>query len=316
MNKYGFFSSMNGDRKYSAEDFCGYFKDIFTDGILGGSAANLRVSSAGGMAVSVSAGTAYIQGHFYRPDTAERLTVSSADISYGRKDRVVIRLDREQRMIYPALIAGVPAAAPSAPDIVRDGSYYDIGIAVIDVAANAAVISAADITDTRFDNAVCGVVTGAIDTIDTAELFRQYEARWDMLMAGFSGDQAEIIAAFNALLTVKSINGIAPSSNGNLSLTLDDIPDGTAKKNDKIIKCGTVTTEQTDSGSIPTATVTFDVPFSEVPVVVVSAEHGSSGSYMDVAAAMDITTSGFTVTTRNTANGLTPATVHWIAMGV
>ncbi|MGN0585869.1 MAG: hypothetical protein ACI4JF_01170, partial [Oscillospiraceae bacterium] len=196
MNKYGFFSSLNGDRKYSAEDFCGYFKDIFTDGVLGDSAANLRVSASGGMSISVAAGTAYIQGHFYRPDAAERLTLSPSSTSYGRKDRVVIRLDMAQRSIYPALITGTPAASPAAPDIVRDGSYYDIGIAIVYIAANAAAVTAADITDTRFDNAVCGIVTGAIDTIDTAELFKQYEARWNMLMAGFSGDEAEIIAAF------------------------------------------------------------------------------------------------------------------------
>ena len=313
MNKYGFFSSMNGDRKYSAEDFCSYFKDIFTDGILGDSAANLRVSSAGGMAVSVSAGTAYIQGHFYRPDTAEMLTVSSADTTYGRKDRVVIRLDREQRMIYPALITGVPAAAPSSPDIVRDGSYYDIGIAVINVAANAAVISAADITDTRFDNAVCGIVTGVVDTIDTAELFRQYEARWDMLMAGFSGDEVEIIAAFNGLLTVKTVNGIAPASGGNVALTIGDIPTGNgAYKPDKLIQCGKVTTVISDN--IATADVVFDTAYTSAPIISVSCE--AVDGYMPMAAISNITQNGFTVRTTNQTNYQMSATVHWIAMGV
>lgn len=82
------------------------------------------------------------------------------------------------------------------------------------------------------------------------------------------------------------------------------------------IKCGTVTTVQSGSDDVPTATVTFDTPFSETPVVVVSAEQGSSSNYIDVVDAKAITTSGFTVVSRNTANGLTPATVHWIAMGV
>lgn len=314
MNKYGFFSSINGDRKYSAEDFCGYFKDIFTDGILGDSAANLKVSAAGGMAVSVAAGTAYIQGHFYRPDAAERLTVSPADTSYGRKDRIVIRLDREQRSIYPAIIAGTPSAAPAAPDIVRSGSYYDIGIAVIDVAANAAVLSAADITDTRFDNAVCGIVTGAVDTIDTTDLFSQYDARWDMLMAGFSGDEAAIIAAFNALLTVKSVNNIAPvDSSGNVMLTQGDIPSGNGGyMPDKLIQCGKITTAISDSNA--TADVVFDTAYTSAPIISVCCE--DLDGYMPMAAVSNITEYGFTVRTTNQTNYQMAATVHWTAMGV
>lgn len=320
MNKYGFFSSKNGDRKYSAEDFCSYFKDIFTDGILGDNTANLKVSPAGGMAIAVGAGIAYIQGHFYRPDTAERFTLAASDTSYGRKDRVVIRLDTEQRMIYPVIIAGVPAAAPSAPDIVRGGSYYDIGIAVIDVAANTAVISAADITDTRFDNAVCGVVTGAVDTIDTAALFSQYEARWDMLMAGFSGDEADIIAAFNALLTVKSVNGISPSGNGNVSLTMDDISDGsTYKKMPETIKRGTVTTALGTVGGLSGVTfadVTFDSPFSAPPSVYVTCIDPLASNQMPIAAVSNITENGFTVRTANHANNEWAIDVNWIAVGV
>lgn len=217
-------------------------------------------------------------------------------------------------MIYPALIAGVPAAAPYAPDIVRDGSYYDIGIAIIDIAANAAVLSAADITDTRFDNAVCGMVTGAVDTIDTAELFRQYEARWDMLMAGFSGDEEAIIAAFNALLTVKSVNGIAPTdNNGNVALTQGDIPTGNgAYKPDKLIQCGRVTTVISDN--IATADVVFDTAYTSAPIISVSCE--AVDGYMPMAAISNITENGFTVRTTNQTNYQMSATVHWIAMGV
>lgn len=314
MNKYGFFSSLDGDRKYSAEDFCGYFKDIFTDGVLGDSAANLRVSASGGMDISVAAGTAYIQGHFYRPDMEEKLTLSPSSTSYGRKDRVVIRLDKVQRCIYPALITGSPSASPAAPDIVRGGSYYDIGIAVIDIAANAAAVTAADITDTRFDTAVCGIVTGAIDTIDTAELFKQYDARWDMLMAGFSGDEAAIIAAFNALLTVKSVNNIAPAdSGGNVVLTQGDIPSGNGGyKLDKIIQCGKVTTEISDGNA--TADVVFDTAYTSAPVISVCCEDVEG--YMPIAAISNITKDGFTVRTTNQTNYQMTAAVHWIAMGV
>lgn len=309
--KSAFFNSVGKDRRYSAVDWAKYFKQFIGNGVFGQNSGNMMVVPSAGMVLNVNAGSCFINGYVGYCE-GETVTLDVGGTS-ARVDMVAARLDLNARdvHIYVAKGDGTNAPAPS-----RNSTYYDLVLAYVSVGAGAAEITAANITDKRGDNSVCGWVVGVVDQIDTSALFAQYDARWDMLMAGFSGDQAAIIAAFNGLLTVKSINGISPASDGNLSLTLDDIPDGTAKKNDKIIKCGTVTTSQTDSGSIPTAAVTFDAPFSETPVVVVSAEQGSSGSYMDVAAAMDITTSGFTVTTRNTANGLTPATVHWIAMGV
>lgn len=309
--KSAFFNSVGKDRRYSAVDWAKYFKQFIGNGVFGQNSGNMMVVPSAGMVLNVNAGSCFINGYVGYCE-GETVTLDVGGTS-ARVDMVAARLDLNARdiHIYVAKGDGTNAPAPS-----RNSTYYDLVLAYVSVGAGAAEITAANITDKRGDNSVCGWVVGIVDQIDTSALFAQYDARWDMLMAGFSGDEAAIIAAFNGLLTVKSINGIAPASDGNMVLTLDDIPDGTAKKNDKIIKCGTVTTVQTDSGSIPTAAVKFDAPFSETPVVVVSAEQGSSGNYMYVAAAMDITTSGFTVNTRNTANGLTPATVHWIAMGV
>ena len=52
-------------RKYSADDFMGYFKDFFSDGVLGDSFSKLLVTAAGGMNVTISPGTAYADGHFF-----------------------------------------------------------------------------------------------------------------------------------------------------------------------------------------------------------------------------------------------------------
>ncbi len=309
--KSAFFNSVGKDRRYSAVDWAKYFKQFIGNGVFGQNSGNMMVVPSAGMALNVNAGSCFINGYVGYCD-GETVTLDVGGTS-ARVDMVAARLDLNARdiHIYVAKGDGTNAPAPS-----RNSTYYDLVLAYVSIGAGAEEITAANITDKRGDNSVCGWVVGIVDQIDTSALFAQYEARWDMLMAGFAGDETAIIAAFNALLAVKTVNGISPDSSGNLSLTLDDIPDGTAKKNDKIIKCGTVTTAQTYSRDIPTATVTFDVPFSETPVIVVSSEQGSSGNPMNVAAVMDITTSGFTVTTRNTANGLTPATVHWIAMGV
>ena len=132
-------------------------------------------------------------------------------------------------------------------------------------------------------------------------------------MAGFSGDEAAIIAAFNALLTVKTVNGIAPSSDGNVALTIGDIPTGNgAYKPDKLVQCGKVTTVISDN--IATAEVVFDTAYKSAPIISVCCE--DIDGYMPIAAISNITENGFKIRTTNQTNYQMSATVHWIAMGV
>lgn len=221
-NEYGFFASKDGDRKYGAADLCAYFSDIFTDGVLGGNASELRVYPNNKMVLNVSAGTAYIKGRFYRPQTVKTITLSDSDDTNARYDLIVIRLDYTKRSVYLAKIDGIPSAEPAVPDIERNENYYDLCLAKIYVKPAATEITAADITDTRFDTALCGIVTGVVDTIDTSELFAQYQAAWDLLMQSFSGDEQAIIAAYD------NLNRIRPLEIGGTNLLLNSAFIGTA----------------------------------------------------------------------------------------
>lgn len=221
-NEYGFFASKDGDRKYGAADLCAYFSDIFTDGVLGGSTSELRVYTNNKMVLNVSAGTAYIKGRFYRPQTVKTITLSDSDDTNARYDLIVIRLDYTKRSVYLAKIDGIPSAEPAVPDIERNENYYDLCLAKIYVKPAATEITSADITDTRFDTALCGIVTGVVDTIDTSELFAQYQAAWDLLMQSFSGDEQAIINAYD------NLNRIRPLEIGGTNLLLNSAFIGTA----------------------------------------------------------------------------------------
>ena len=221
-NEYGFFASKDGDRKYGAADLCAYFSDIFTDGVLGGSTSELRVYPNNKMVLNVSAGTAYIKGRFYRPQTVKTITLSDSDDTNARYDLIVIRLDYTKRSVYLAKIDGIPSAEPAVPDIERNENYYDLCLAKIYVKPAASEITAADITDTRFDTALCGIVTGVVDTIDTSELFAQYQAAWDLLMQSFSGDEQAIINAYD------NLNRIRPLEIGGTNLLLNSAFIGTS----------------------------------------------------------------------------------------
>lgn len=150
----GFFE----DTDVLAEDFARFASGILSNGVLEDDNNTLKVTANNGMAVSVAPGYCWINGHFGKCEYAETFTVATADGTNARYDRVVARLDYSKRKISILILKGTPAATPEIPAITRDGTYYDLGLAVIYIRAGALAVSDSDITDTRSDSAVCGGV--------------------------------------------------------------------------------------------------------------------------------------------------------------
>lgn len=79
--------------------------------------------------------------------------------------------------------------AAQPPDILQNHNQYELGLCTISVPAGSAAISAADVTDTRADEDVCGVMRDGVTGIPTAQLIAQWRAA-----------QAAQVAAGQALL--------------------------------------------------------------------------------------------------------------------
>lgn len=317
-NEYGFFASKDHDRRYSADDFSAFFNDFFTNGVLGADTSALKVSAAGSMNVSIAAGTAYINGHWFRRQSAQVMTVADSDKVYGRYDAVVIRCDLEKRMVYPYIIEGIPASSPARPLPLRNEKCYDIVLAYIIVAANCVEIKAADIEDKRGFDDVCGFVTSAIDHIDTTGLFAQYDAQWQLLKAACAKDSAAVINAWNALNALKTINSIQPT-NGNIVLTQSLIPsDSTAFQMPYHVQCGSISVDNSTYSGI---SVTFPKTFKSTPYLQLTGSVRSDVTtlYEIIPGYKNLTSSGFTLATRvTTGSGISATlqgTVQWAAFG-
>lgn len=150
----GFFE----DTDVLAEDFARFASGILSNGVLEDDNNTLKVTANNGMAVSVAPGYCWINGHFGKCEYAETFSIGTADGTNARYDRAVARLDYSMRKISIVILKGTPAATPEIPAITRDGTYYDLGLAVIYIRAGALAVSDSDITDTRSDSAVCGGV--------------------------------------------------------------------------------------------------------------------------------------------------------------
>ena len=172
--KYFPFNSVSGDREYSAVDFAAYFGDIISSGV-SANGDNLPVTSAGGLNLSVGPGFAWIEGHLYENTTTKTLTLETGG-SLPRIDRVVARLDIAERKIEAVILKGTPASSPAAPALTRNADYWEIGLANIAVAASAISVTNSNITDTRTDVDVCGVVRCAVDNLDVGAFMKNCEA--------------------------------------------------------------------------------------------------------------------------------------------
>lgn len=168
-----------GDQYYGPDDLTGYFTDFYTNGIKADSTENLQVVANTNMTLVVKAGTAYIDGHFFKPKASKTITLTESDVQYPRIDVVVVRCDHVNQKVKLDVIKGTAAENPTIPELQRKNGIYDLGLAAVTVKPNTMSVSQENIKDLRFDNNYCGVVTGKIETISTTDLFAQYEAAWD-----------------------------------------------------------------------------------------------------------------------------------------
>lgn len=162
----GFFNSVNGDRKYNAEDISRYFDNILSSGVYKRIENSMLVSANSGMTLTVSPGAGLIDCHWFRAKAAETVTIPTANAVLPRFDTVVVRLDMSDsvRSITLDVVSGTPATSPVEPTPVRTETIHELVLALVYVPAGATSIVAENITDVRDNEWYCGYVHSLVDT--------------------------------------------------------------------------------------------------------------------------------------------------------
>lgn len=158
---------------YDAADAAGYTATR-TSGVYS-SEEDFAVTAAGGLSVTVSAGVGWVhparfEGYSVIMREAETLTLALSDGNRPRIDRIVLRYDAAARKSSLLVLQGTPDTQPTAPGISRTALLYDLCLAQITRPAGSTTIVAGNITDTRLDPALCGVMRDGVTGIPTEEL--------------------------------------------------------------------------------------------------------------------------------------------------
>ena len=161
---------------YDAEDVSTYLCTR-TSGVYAKN-TNYAVSVTGPRQITVAPGLAWINYDDFKGVSAcsreaVNLIVPDADSTLPRIDRVVLQFDTAANLTAVKLKPGTPAAAPEPPAILQNHNQYELGLCTVSVPAGSSVVTAADITDTRADEDVCGVMRDGVKGIPTAQLQAQ-----------------------------------------------------------------------------------------------------------------------------------------------
>lgn len=149
------------DSTYGAEDLGLPYRDLLSEGVIGSADATLKVAqraAGANMSVDVGAGACWVLGDdattqpLYRcyNDATVNLVVTAADPTNPRIDRVIAEVrDATFSGAFSdwrlRVVAGTPAGSPAAPAVPNNA----ISLATVAVAAAAASIVTANITDAR-----------------------------------------------------------------------------------------------------------------------------------------------------------------------
>ena len=189
------FTSVEGDRAYSATDFATYYHNIFTSGVIATVREKLRVTEDEnvGMRVRVLDGAIFIQGRLYLLTEPMVVNVTPGSSTADRTDSIVVQLDtlgREIKVVYKQ----------GNTNVQRDENIWEMQLATIFVPRNATSVFNSQITDKRSVLTVCGYskLQGNLDVIG---LEQQYESLLEQMITEFEQFASTNQANLEQLLT-------------------------------------------------------------------------------------------------------------------
>lgn len=177
---YGFYNSLNGDRKYNAEQISSIFDGLIVDGVFASIGTAFSVKAAGGLTINVGIGKAWFNHTWTLNDSILPLTAPESEVLLDRIDAVVLEVNglESVRENSIKIITGTPSSAPVRPTLENEGNVHQYPLAYIYRKFGSAVITQADITNMVGTDST-PFVTGILQTISLDELLGQWQDQLD-----------------------------------------------------------------------------------------------------------------------------------------
>lgn len=183
---YGFFNSLNGDRKYFAEDFGKMFDGVIVDGVFQNVGNHFAVSANGGLNVAVATGRAWLDHTWIYTDSVEVLPHEINNTLLDRIDAVVIEVNHTDRRNYIKVVKG-PTTATTRPTLTFTETIKQYPLAYVTVGkSNASTITQGNIVN-MVGTSSTPFVTAPLEKIDADSLYAQWAAQFSEFLTASSG---------------------------------------------------------------------------------------------------------------------------------
>lgn len=143
---YGFYNSVDGDRRYNAHDIGRLFDGLITDGVYLNVGDCFEVTQAGGMTVNVGVGRAWFHNTWLYNDAPLPITLDPADV-LDRIDAIVIEVNTNDdvRRNDIKYIRGTPSSSAERPNLVKADKINQYALVYININGGATGITSNDI---------------------------------------------------------------------------------------------------------------------------------------------------------------------------
>lgn len=178
---FGFYNSVNHDRKYNAIQMSQIFDGMILDGVYSTVGNHFIVRAAQTEStVIVGSGRAWFDHTWNYLDSDMVLTAPQSDILMKRIDAIVLDVhssedSRKNDIIW---VQGTPSSNPVKPTMIKQSGHTQYPFAFITRNPNTEVITAANI-ENAVGTSACPFVTGLLEHVSIDQLLTQWRAQWD-----------------------------------------------------------------------------------------------------------------------------------------
>lgn len=202
---YGFYNSLNSDRKYYATQISQLINSLIKDGIFMHIESHMNVKKGTGMQVIVEPGFAWFDSTWTKNDADYPISIKEADVLQNRIDAIVLEVNAAvtSRTNSIKVIEGTPSSTPKKPSLTNTKEIHQYPLAYISVP-----VGTESITNSNIENRIgledCPFVTGVLETVNIDSLIQQWDSQFGEWFESIKGILSGDVAG-NLLLKIEDL---------------------------------------------------------------------------------------------------------------
>lgn len=175
----GFFNSLNGDRRYNAEQMSSIFDGIINDGVFANIGTAFGVKADTGNTITIGIGRAWFNSTWIYNDAIFPIIADVSEILLDRYDAVVIEVNHTDsvRNSDIKIIKGTPSSSPQKPTMVNTMEVHQYPLAYIYRKAGSGSIIQTNITN-MIGTSSCPYITAILQVTNIDNIVAQWESQW------------------------------------------------------------------------------------------------------------------------------------------